>query len=87
VLHASGILIVDDDAAFRLLLRSLLEAAGLAVVGEAANGVEAVELAERLQPARSRWIWTCQSKGGAAATLDLLGRLTLGRDRERLTVE
>jgi DNA-binding NarL/FixJ family response regulator len=44
------ILIADDHALFRDSLRSLLEAHGLEVVGEARNGREACELAKRLQP-------------------------------------
>lgn len=45
-----NILIADDHALFRDSLRSLLEAHGLSVIGEARNGREAVELARRLQP-------------------------------------
>jgi DNA-binding NarL/FixJ family response regulator len=45
-----NILIADDHALFRDSLRSLLEAHGLTVIGEARNGREAVELAGRLQP-------------------------------------
>jgi DNA-binding NarL/FixJ family response regulator len=44
------ILIADDHALFRDSLRSLLEAHGLEVVGEAKNGREACELARRLKP-------------------------------------
>ena len=44
------ILIADDHALFRQSLRSLLEARGHEVVGEAANGREAVDLARKLQP-------------------------------------
>jgi DNA-binding NarL/FixJ family response regulator len=44
------LLIVDDHALFRDGLRSLLEARGIEVVGEAANGREAVELARQLKP-------------------------------------
>lgn len=44
------IVIADDHALFRDSLRSLLEAHGLEVVGEARNGREAVELARRLTP-------------------------------------
>jgi DNA-binding NarL/FixJ family response regulator len=44
------ILIADDHALFRDSLRSLLEAHGLEVVGEAKNGREAYELARQLQP-------------------------------------
>jgi DNA-binding NarL/FixJ family response regulator len=45
-----NILIADDHALFRDSLRSLLEARGLSVIGEARNGREAVELARRLKP-------------------------------------
>src|SRR5688500_20392169 len=45
-----NILIADDHALFRDSLRSLLEARGLTVVGEARNGREAVELARKLKP-------------------------------------
>jgi DNA-binding NarL/FixJ family response regulator len=45
------ILIVDDHTVVRRGLRVILEAQpGWEVVGEASNGAEAVELAERLQP-------------------------------------
>ena len=44
------ILIADDHALFRDSLRSLLEAHGLEVLGEARNGREAVELARKLKP-------------------------------------
>lgn len=44
------ILIADGQALFRDSLRSLLEAHGLEVLGEAGNGREAVELARRLKP-------------------------------------
>lgn len=44
------ILIADDHSLFRDSLRSLLEARGLEVVGEARNGREAVDLARRLSP-------------------------------------
>lgn len=44
------ILIADDHALFRDSLRSLLEARGLTILGEARNGREAVELARQLRP-------------------------------------
>jgi len=44
------VLIVDDDEEIRHVLRLLCEAEDLSVVGEAANGVEAVPLALRNQP-------------------------------------
>ena len=44
------VLLADDHALFRDGLRSLLEARGFDVVGEAADGREAVQLARRLRP-------------------------------------
>lgn len=44
------VLIADDHTIFRDGLRSLLEARGVEVVGEARNGREAVEQSKRLQP-------------------------------------
>lgn len=44
------VLIVDDDDEIRHVLRLLCENEGLDVIGEAANGVEAVPLALRHQP-------------------------------------
>ena len=41
---------VDDDSSFRKVVRELLEAERLVVVGEAADGSEAVRLAQSLQP-------------------------------------
>jgi CheY-like chemotaxis protein len=45
-----AILIVDDNAAIRSLLRSLLEKAGFSVCGEAESGTRAIESASRLKP-------------------------------------
>jgi DNA-binding NarL/FixJ family response regulator len=47
---AATVLIVDDHAGFRSFARALLEAEGFAVVGEAADGESAVELARALAP-------------------------------------
>lgn len=44
------VLIADDHGLFRDGLRSLLEARQIEVVGEAANGREAVELSRKLRP-------------------------------------
>jgi DNA-binding NarL/FixJ family response regulator len=44
------VLIADDHPLFRDGMRSLLEARGIDVVGEAGNGREAVEQARRLRP-------------------------------------
>jgi two-component system, response regulator PdtaR len=44
------VLIADDETIIRLDLRSLLEANGFEVCGEARDGAEAIELASTLQP-------------------------------------
>jgi two-component system nitrate/nitrite response regulator NarL len=44
------LLLVDDHAGFRTMARSLLEAEGVTVLGEAADGVSAVRQVLALQP-------------------------------------
>src|SRR4029450_6795078 len=44
------VLIVDDHAAFRASARALLQAEGFEVVGEAADGTEAVQASTSLRP-------------------------------------
>src|ERR1700751_1620476 len=44
------VLIVDDHEGFRQMARALLEAEGIEVVGEAADGESAISEAERLRP-------------------------------------
>lgn len=44
------VLIVDDDEEIRHVLRLLCETEGMAVIGEAPTGVEAIPLALRHQP-------------------------------------
>jgi CheY-like chemotaxis protein len=46
----SKILIVDDDEEIRHLLRTLFEVDGFEVVGEAADGIEAIPLALKHEP-------------------------------------
>jgi DNA-binding NarL/FixJ family response regulator len=47
---AQTVLIVDDHPSFRATARALLEAEGFQVVGEVANGIEALAEAEALHP-------------------------------------
>lgn len=49
-LGGQTVLIVDDDEEIRHVLRMICEQAGLAVVGEASNGVEAVTFALQHHP-------------------------------------
>jgi DNA-binding NarL/FixJ family response regulator len=44
------VLIVDDHAAFRASARALLQASGFDVIGEAADGAEAIEAVLTLRP-------------------------------------
>ena len=62
------VLIADDHALFRDGLRSLLEARGVDVVGEAENGVEAVEMARRTRPDAVLMDLAMPVMGGLAAT-------------------
>jgi chemotaxis response regulator CheB len=45
------VLVVDDHAGFRASVRALLEAEGFQVVGEAADGLEALTEAAAFRPA------------------------------------
>jgi len=47
---SNRILIVDDLAFIKLIIRDTLEKTGFEVAGEASNGLEAVELFKRLNP-------------------------------------
>jgi two-component system chemotaxis response regulator CheY len=44
------VLIVDDAAFMRMMIKNILTKNGFEVVGEASNGAEAVELYKKLQP-------------------------------------
>jgi DNA-binding NarL/FixJ family response regulator len=62
------VLIADDHPLFRDGLRSLLEARGIDVVGEAKNGREAVDQARRLRPDVVLMDLTMPELNGLAAT-------------------
>lgn len=44
------VLVVDDNEAIRIALRAILRQAGFNVVGEARDGLNALEMVERLRP-------------------------------------
>ncbi|NLM37422.1 MAG: response regulator [Firmicutes bacterium] len=45
-----GVLIVDDQRIMRLVLNSILTETGIKVLGQASNGLEALELYSQLKP-------------------------------------
>jgi two-component system, chemotaxis family, chemotaxis protein CheY len=47
---ASRVLIVDDAAFMRMMIKDILEKNGFSVVGEANNGIKAVELYKQEKP-------------------------------------
>lgn len=62
------VLIADDHALFRDGIRSLLEARGVEIAGEAENGRQAVELAHRTRPDIVLMDLSMPEMGGLAAT-------------------
>jgi DNA-binding NarL/FixJ family response regulator len=70
------LLIVDDHALFREGLRALFSAIGdIDLVGEAANGEQAVELAEKLQPDLILMDIDMPGMGGVEATRGILRKI------------
>ncbi len=69
------LLIADDHPLFRDGLRSLLEARGMEVVGEARTGLEAVEQARRLKPDVVLMDLSMPEMNGLAATRLLSGSM------------
>jgi len=47
---ASKILIVDDASFMRMMLRNILTSHGYTIIGEAENGIMAIEAYQRLKP-------------------------------------
>jgi two-component system, chemotaxis family, chemotaxis protein CheY len=47
---SKSVLIVDDSLYMRTLIKDTLEVGGFSIVGQAANGEEAIDLAFELQP-------------------------------------
>ena len=53
------VLIVDDAAFMRMMIKDILEKNGFEVVGEANNGIKAVELYKVEKPDVLLWILQC----------------------------
>ena len=68
---ASNILVVDDAAFMRLMLKNIIIKDGLNVVGEAKNGVEAVDKYKELNPDLVTLDITMPEKDGIAALKEI----------------
>ncbi len=66
------VLIVDDAAFMRMMIRNILVSGGYEVVGNAENGVEAVELNERLKPDLVTMDITMPDKDGITAVKEII---------------
>jgi CheY-like chemotaxis protein len=66
--RAPRVLLVDDAPAIRVVLRDLLDDAGLDVVGEAADGLQGVAQAEALRPDVVLMDWRMPGLNGLQAT-------------------
>lgn len=66
------ILIVDDAAFMRMMIKDIVTKNGYQVVGEAANGAEAVELYEKCSPDIVTMDITMPEKDGISAVKDIM---------------
>ena len=73
--RAPRVLVVDDNAAMRRMLRGLLEDVGMHVVGEASDGLEGVARAELLRPDVVLMDWRMPGLDGLEATAQIRSRL------------
>jgi two-component system chemotaxis response regulator CheY len=67
------ILVVDDAAFMRKMVKDALSAAGHEIVGEAGNGVEALARFQELKPDLTTLDITMPEKDGLAALADIVG--------------
>ena len=72
---APRVLLVDDSAAMRTVLRGVLEDAGMVVVGEAVDGLDGIAQAEGLDPEVVLMDWRMPSLDGIGATTRIRQRL------------
>ena len=55
------LLVADDALIIRQIIKDMATSAGWTVVGEAANGQEAIERYRQLRPMPLPWTWSCPS--------------------------
>ena len=58
----NGVLIADDSAFMRLMLKDILKEEDIPVAGEAVNGNDAVEKFTSLEPTSPSWILQCRER-------------------------
>jgi two-component system chemotaxis response regulator CheY len=68
----ANVLIVDDAAFMRMMLRKIIKVAGHEVIGEAADGEQGVELYKELQPDLTTLDITMPGKDGIEVLRDIL---------------
>jgi two-component system chemotaxis response regulator CheY len=71
IIMAQKILVVDDAAFMRMMLKDILTKGGYEVVGEAADGVEALTKYQELKPDLVTLDITMPNKDGIAALKDI----------------
>jgi two-component system chemotaxis response regulator CheY len=69
-----GILIVDDAAFMRMLLKKIVTSNGYFVAGEASDGNEAIEMYAQLKPALVTMDVVMPDKDGVEATKNIMSR-------------
>jgi two-component system chemotaxis response regulator CheY len=69
---AKKVLIVDDAAFMRMLLKDIITKAGYEVVGEASNGAEAIEKYKELKPDIVTMDITMPEMNGIEATKEIM---------------
>lgn len=72
-MSSKRVLIVDDAVFMRNMIRDIFSTDGFEVVGEAANGVEAVEKFEALRPDLVTMDIVMPFKSGIEATREIVG--------------
>jgi two-component system chemotaxis response regulator CheY len=79
VLVGKSILIVDDAAFMRMMIKDIVTRNGYEVVGEAANGIEAVEKYKQLKPDLVTMDITMPDKDGISAVKDIIAEDSTAR--------
>ncbi|HWQ76445.1 MAG TPA: response regulator [Syntrophomonas sp.] len=74
-----SILIVDDAAFMRMMIKDIVTRNGYEVVGEAANGIEAVEKYKQLKPDLVTMDITMPDKDGISAVKDIIAEDSTAR--------